>query len=280
MGVHIRLAQRLAKRNQVQGWSCQGRWDHALAHRMEYDKRQPDRSFLWTMLREPTKRAVSQFFHFRVTRENVTPTDQVMLQDLATDTQYAHYYLRYLSTKQAKVNENTGIEIISSILQDYDFIGITERFDESIVALLMILNLTDDHMSDGLYLDSKTSGSYDDKCFYIQPSFVSSRMSKYFESPFWQRKVKWDTALYHAANRSLDMTIDALGRLAFQDRLSKFRQMQALGRERCASLEVFPCTSKGEVNKHVSCLWIDSGCGSDCLDSLGGEVEMSADRVH
>jgi hypothetical protein len=270
-GVHIRIAQRLAKKrnnNNNKWWSCQGRWDHALAHRMEYDKRNTSGggSFLWTMLREPTKRAVSQFFHFKVSRENVTPTDEYMLQDLAMDTQYAHYYLRYLSTKQAKqVNENTGIEIIHSILHDYDFIGITERFDESIVALLMILNL---HLSDGLYLDSKTSGSYDDKCIYIQPSFVSSRMQKYFTSPFWQRKVKWDTALYHAANRSLDMTIDALGRVAFQDTLSKFRQLQALGREHCASREVFPCTSQGEVNKHVSCLWIDSGCGSDCLDSI------------
>jgi hypothetical protein len=166
--------------------------------------------------------------------------------------------------------------IINKILTDYDFIGITERMDESAVSLMMLLNLK---MGSILYLNAKGNGGcdgggYRGKCYYIQPSFVSPGMRSFFRSKRWQSVVEWDQLLYEPANRSLDMTIDRLGRQAFEANLGEFRQAQAVAHERYLPREVFPCTSTGIKNKRKSCLWKDSGCGSDCLDEIVTELGL------
>ena len=83
--------------------------------------------------------------------------------------------------------------------------------------------------------------------------------------------MKWDTPLYQAANRSLDLTIDLLGRDVFAENMAKFWHANKLARERCLYKEVFPSTSSGEQNPNSKCLWSDSGCGYKCLDKISDE---------
>ena len=66
-GVNTRIASRLGQRLLPgnNSW-CNARWDHSSAYHMKYGRRIRSESFLWTVLREPTRRAVSQFFHFKV----------------------------------------------------------------------------------------------------------------------------------------------------------------------------------------------------------------------
>ncbi len=80
------------------------------------------------------------------------------------------YYIKSLSMESHFTN--TKIEVTKSvgdILKDYDFIGITERMDETLVVLSLLLDLP---LSDVLYLKAKGSGGFDDgrhnkKCVYI-----------------------------------------------------------------------------------------------------------------
>ena len=45
---------------------CLHRSMHGSALDLEYDQRDHKRSFLFSLIRDPTKRAISEFFHFRV----------------------------------------------------------------------------------------------------------------------------------------------------------------------------------------------------------------------
>jgi hypothetical protein len=102
-------------------------------------------------------------------------------------------------------NDKHPVEYANAIMQEYDFLGITERMDESTVALSMVLGVP---LADVLYLDAKHNGGYDegtqkDRCTYIVPTFVSSSLKEYFTTPEFQDCVRWDNVLFQVANRSL-----------------------------------------------------------------------------
>ena len=59
VGINLRIARNVARRFFPQFKICKLRTDHATASRMEYCKRNKAKSFLWTIIRDPTKRAVS-----------------------------------------------------------------------------------------------------------------------------------------------------------------------------------------------------------------------------
>jgi hypothetical protein len=61
-GVHLRIARNIAKRRNVSTPICKSRFDHVWANKM-YNQLDRQRSFLWTVVREPTSRIVSQLFH-------------------------------------------------------------------------------------------------------------------------------------------------------------------------------------------------------------------------
>ena len=53
-------------------------------------------------------------------------------------------------------------------------------------------------------------------------------MNAFFKSPFYLYQTEGDWMLYRAANRSLDLTIDQLGRSIFEKHLEAFVEAQML----------------------------------------------------
>ena len=101
-----------------------GPWDNP-AHSLFKDRFQ-DQSFLWSVIRDPTKRAVSQFFHFEVSRRKGEPTDSRFKRFLLEDKKQflTDYYYQTLSTKSRfDRRKNDPIETANDILAEYDFIG-------------------------------------------------------------------------------------------------------------------------------------------------------------
>lgn len=283
-GINIRIMRHAAEKKRVQDnvagkfQFCQGRFEHSWGFDMLADREKGGASYLWTIVRDPTMRAVSQFFHFQVSREGTEASDYQFQRYLhAEKNTFSNYYLQVLTNEETPEIFSSGAPaVINKLFYEYDFIGVTERMDESAVALMMLLNVP---MGSILYLNAKGNGGYDDggykgKCFFIQQSNISKGMKKFFDNRHWRATVKWDKLLHQAANRSLDMTIDRLGRTEFDDNLAKFRHAQTLAHERCLPLEVFPCTSSGDRNPNKHCLWRDSACGSDCLDELATELGL------
>jgi hypothetical protein len=282
-GINLRIARNVARRQGPEFNICRSRFGHGKwkfpAEKL-FGARSPGRSFLWTAIREPTKRATSMFFHMKVSREKQEPSDENFKKFLLSDKSNKwDYYIESLSTNRYR--RGTGdspVQFANDILDDYNFIGITERMDESAVAIMMLLDLK---MADVLFLNAKTKGSYDDagynnRCTYIWKSFVTPGMQEFFQSEEWQRRVKADLALYQAANRSLDLTIDKLGRVAFEINLSKFLQAKEVIADRCIPTTVFPCDEGGKRNprNRTDCLWKDSGCGTGCLDEVSTELGL------
>jgi hypothetical protein len=282
-GIQLRIA--------VQRNCTVGTFKHTLAK--EFAGRSKSESFLYSWLRDPTSRVVSEWFHFYVARRKFEPTDANFLKFIQNGKLRSQNY--YINVHSMQTNENNNIEpdgiihdknapstvpssidlsqISSTLLSNYNFMGITERFDESVVVLQLILGLS---TSDVLYLKAKSSGGFDggsfkDKCFFIVPSFVSRGMREYFESHEWRERIKYDQDLYRAANRSLDRTIDeTIGRDVFDKALGKFRHAQQLVQLHCASTVKFPCSEGGEKRpiNETDCLWGDSGCGNACVDHV------------
>jgi hypothetical protein len=338
-GLHLRIARNAADRQHNEqsthaqdNWPiCQCRFDHGPflrpAYTLNYGNRDRKRSYLWTIIRDPTERAISFFFFFYVSRKKLEPSDaqfkQYLLNDRRTTSRLdasnrtitvvhdlddlmklgqslettQDYYIETLSTKkylprpafretrkrsispQQKRFHSDPIAFANEILDDYNFIAISERLDESAVVLMHLLGVP---MSDILFLNAKGHGRhYDDgmnsKCTYIWPSFVSPSIKEFFASKQWQDRIRYDEALYSAANRSLDLTIDyVIGRSVFDDDLKRYRKAQALGSEKCSLVAKFPCTEAGVFvpREKTDCIWKDSACGTGCLDEIATELNL------
>jgi len=278
-GINLRIARNVAQRQTKNFTLCKSRFDHTRASCL-FPHRDPKKSFLWTIVRDPTKRVISQFFHFKVSRHKNEPSDEVFLNYLRKGKMIRDYYIGALSTQKYKRGDDNAVDFANQILKDYNFVGITARMDESAVALAMLLSVP---IADVLYLKAKGHGGYDAggrrdhiSCTYIWPSFVSKGMEEYFKSDEWLDIVHWDRVFYQAANRSLDLTIDKLGRERFEQNLAKYRIAKEVAHDRCLPRTRFPCSAGGKYSpaEKTDCLWKDSGCGSECLDEIAEEFDL------
>jgi len=255
---------------------CKARFDDAWASPL-YHSMDRNQSFLWTIVREPSERAISQLLHFHVPIEHQPSTDESLVSRIRNETgMFSDYYLSRLSSNRCQRKKNDPVQRANEILQQYDFIAIMERMDESIVALSMLLKLP---LADVLYLTAKDKRGYDDTdkkdlCEYIEPAFISDGLRTFSQTKEYQDMVRWDSLLYQAANKSLDLTIEALGREKFARNLSIFRQAQEEATTRCILFTRFPCSENRTLNKDIDCLWKDSECGLDCLDQVSNDLDL------
>ena len=137
---------------------------------------------------------------------------------------------------------------------------------------MMILKL---HISDILYLSSKTSGyafTGDGKgnvyCVELAKKVTTPEMTEYFASDEWKEMNENDYLLYDVVNRSLDMTIESLGKQAFLSNLDAYRQALKMAEDECQTRVIPPCSADGTLNPDNNCYVRDEGCAHDCLDNL------------
>jgi Sulfotransferase family len=164
-GVTLRLAQQIARRRNFTfavadrdlpprtraPWTlCKNRVMHAQTHSMGYAHRDRSRSFLWSIVREPTSRAVSHYFHTLVSRRRLNASDDaIFLRYLKSEIpsyqlDFEDYQIKYLSFHHLPRYNRSAydpIHEINEILRNYDFVAMTERLDESLVAMQMLLGL-------------------------------------------------------------------------------------------------------------------------------------------
>ena len=267
---------------------CRLRIDHGSARKMEYNRRIKTESFLLSLLRDPTKRAISHFFHFEVSEKKIDPTDNNFQNFFKDNFQtLSNYYIKDLSmteddwvVDETELNSNTNDDInlaVDKILRHYNFIAITERLEESLIVMKLLLNLD---MEDILYMSAKKHGSFTTgprthPCVYIVPSFLTPGMKDFFQSDYWKDYIRADQRLYDAAVHSLDNTIEALGRQRVTEELERFRVARQFAQEKCESRTVYRCNSKGEFSqKNSTCYLWDIGCGHACLDEIAIERDV------
>ena len=152
--------------------------------------------------------------------------------------------------------------------------GITERLDESLVVLAILLDL---ELDDILYLSAKRNGyaftgdgQGNFTCVRLAQKSITPKMREYFASQHWADANRLDYALYEMANRTLDATIHSIGETKFEQSLKQFRRKLHNAQTKCVSETRFPCTNGGKIDLNRSnCYTRDEGCGYACLDSTG-----------
>jgi hypothetical protein len=83
----------------------------------------------------------------------------------------------------------------------------------------------------------------------------------------WKEYTRGDLMLYQAANKSLDLTIEALGRDLVERELQDYERAMRAAQEICQNVKL-PCSPGGLRRKKHDCLYWDLACGYECLESL------------
>mmetsp|Transcript_40787 Transcript_40787/g.49669 ORF Transcript_40787/g.49669 Transcript_40787/m.49669 type:complete len:434 (+) Transcript_40787:172-1473(+) len=280
------------------GVTCEAYWRHNPA--WEYRNREPQ-SFLFGSVRHPTKRAISHVFFEFVSRLGGTASDSFMIdrlkfvtepfpikwalrKDGAWKTQkWASFQSSYMSLRdpedlfvdlkdEEEINEWEK-DIVKEIIDEYDLMMVSERMDESLVVLQILLGLDS---GDLLYLKSKVGGSqwlYDNqqnKCVKLEKTTLSEKVVDYLASEEWEKRISGDLLLYTAASRSLDATIAKIGRKKFKKAYDEYQLVLEYAQGVCGASAVWPCTANGTYQEEfeLDCEAGDQGCGLRCLDNL------------
>ena len=275
--VAVRIARQYGK--------CKLHYKHQPAFNISgLDGRDQEASFLWTFVREPTKRYVSHFYYFDVSRHEKPPTDENLKKFL--DKKFmgmGGYQLPYatVSNVDSELNPNVVkvwnpeiptqvqnapilIDRVRNVMEQYNFIGIAERVNESLVVLSFLLDLS---LNDIVYINKRVSGGYDkfyneDKsafCVKTIKGSLSKSKQDYFQSAEWKARIVGDNLLYQSALKSLDLTIEQIGREQFNERLETFEKLLEEVQSACNRPECDYCTSAGKLQKRAF------NCGHRCI---------------
>lgn len=288
-GIALRIARGVGMN--TKGAPCASQVKHIIVSRLR--NRDRTRSFMFSTVRDPTERILSYIFYISSNR-NLSMNDDKVIYRLKNENHpsWTHnkvkwdsgYQVGYLHTgpppdhvlwnMSMTPNRVTDLPVIQSrvhdILEQYDFLLVVERLHESLVVLQLLLDLDP---SDILYVSgSKESGSWaavHEKCHKLIPKTISPVVKAFLESPKWLARNYGDYLLYHAANQSLDATIEKLGRIRFNEALKTYQSLLAVAQKTCQSEIAFPCSPEGQFQSEKSaqsCYAADWGCGYPCLD--------------
>jgi Sulfotransferase family len=129
MGIQMKIAQNEAQRaNSTAEQPCDSVHKHQFAFR-GFPNRDRKKSFLWSIVRDPTSRLVSYLFFHYVSRLKNEPYDQGFIDFIRGSDSSAKYdhYMKWMSLTEYKPGESDPVQHANQILADYDFIAITER---------------------------------------------------------------------------------------------------------------------------------------------------------
>mmetsp|Transcript_13005 Transcript_13005/g.21382 ORF Transcript_13005/g.21382 Transcript_13005/m.21382 type:complete len:262 (+) Transcript_13005:235-1020(+) len=231
-------------------------------------------SFLWSFVREPAQRTLSHYFYFEVSRRNVTETEDSILSKLKGNSAWVshNYQSKYLDLPSQ--DEQESLSSTDRIINGYDFLGVVERMEESLVVLAMLARIP---LTDVVVYSSKVSGGYayalkHTGCVMAKKKWTTPKIEGYIHGDY-KTVNKDDYMLYNTAHRSLDKTIDALGRKRVEENVELLKSLQRRNEERCASQVTMPCPKPEGVewkeHKRLakeSCYFQDFGCGHACTD--------------
>jgi hypothetical protein len=274
-GINIRIASKVGEK--VRGLDKENRpkrCGHTYRHGREVLLNRRPPNILWTLLRDPAKRAISEFYHLQVSRRGVEPAETKLIDHLESKKSFQFNYIVDTSVPTAlNVTTKNPFEHIREYVMDaYDFIGLLERKEESLALMKILWGL---EIEDLIVLSAKQAGGYDgggfdNTCVKIQkPENLTNNVQRFLTSDFPRGNL--DYALYAIVNRSLDKTIDYLGRDRVQEEVQRIRAIQAIAEQKCQGKTIFPCSSDGtrQVERSQrSCYWKDLGCGHKCVDRV------------
>lgn len=222
-----RIARREAKRQGKDACKVHDTTRNLPANVLNIRNRDKRRSFLFSMVRHPSSRAIG-FYSMRIHGGVPDNTFNSFISLLEDNSKFApNMQLRFLSSMSSpvKIPEDQYRSYIRSVIDEYDFIGVYDRLHESLVVLAMLIGVS---TNDVLFTFSE-EGCPDRK--KEQPDWLTPAMMCYLNTNRWKSREMGDYLLHDAVNRSLDLTIDRLGREKVKEAVDRFEQSLLVGRK-------------------------------------------------
>jgi hypothetical protein len=196
------------------------------------------------MLRDPVKRCVSNFYDFTVRRNNESPDPKRFLQYAQAECNnrlHSYYDMNYLPSRES-----------------IDFLGVTERMEETLLVLGHILGLG---LGDLLFKATKVVSRENGGIGYSGAVESTEEVTKYFASARFRKSNDKDYQLLERANAELDRRIDAIGRDLFEKQLKALRKYQEDSQNMCKDVE-------------IPCMYKDNGCAYECLNYFSNKNRL------
>jgi hypothetical protein len=205
-GVAIRISNRVAKRQNALKKACLHYCEQWCSLRNHHSQRGRSKSFLWATVRQPHSKALSSFFYYQ---GQGGAEEQISHLEKQLGNQLRQIRKRDggEETRKGKVQEggdvfgNLGLDnstvtkdpktlvfghIQKRVLQWYNFVAVREQWEESMVVMKLMLNLS---YADMIILKSKESGGYagswaDRVCRKIPKATASPAAQEYLQTTF------------------------------------------------------------------------------------------------
>lgn len=213
--------------------------------------------FYVTMLREPVERRISGFYYEASLKEGVKERGVLnWLQSFQPD-----WYYNALRVEESQPREE--------VMNSYDFVGITERFDESVVLLMNMLQL--DSYCDVLYVSGKVGGeslapSGEPWMQHIPLPEQPDEVRDYVESEEFRAIIASDREFYQQAIDRMDADIAKIGESEFKIQVEAFLSFKKKAEDSChESLQVHGNWHDWSKD---NCYHGDWGCGYKCFDAF------------
>ena len=293
---------------------CHSHFYHEFAIHNHHSHRNVATSFLWTTVRLPHTRAESAYSYYQSPERYHVDEEHMQFLSLSRGHQlrlirkrserlvgfYGQLYLHGTSTVNVSSRysgqnhssmgipdnsiittnpEHLALEHVRrEVLDYYNFVAVTERWVESMAVLKLLLPGV--RYSDLIVLRTKERGSFvphGHSCKFIPVvSSLPDRIQTYMDGPF--RDTNPDYLLYAAVNRSLDMTIETLGRDRVQDGMRQIQYLQSLAQESCLNTTIQPCSRTGKLQM-AACYVRDFGCGYTCIGDVLPRQDQDETRL-
>jgi hypothetical protein len=255
---------------------CNVHWQHKTVRDYGVNLESPSVGrFLMATIRQPSSRALSSFYYHRVSFNGVRKTPKSSFVTKQLKKTKSNFVLDYISSKPIPGNATLAElqQTVNDALHRFDFMMVVERMDESLVVFAWLAGL---ELADLLSMPSKQGGSYrlsKQKCIPLVKPVLSVEMQQFFGSQWWNERHVGDRLLHEAASRSLDQTIEVMGKPAMEKDLARLRRLRAFVQTRCTNETFPPCSDRGEPqldSAKASCYTRDLGCGYACIDRITG----------
>ena len=214
--------------------------------------------FLMTMVREPAERCMSAFYHIAVSMKHKSGNTLEGKLSYLKGPECRDYQFNYM---RRDLNEAS----VKDVLGLYDFVGVQEHFDDSVVTLARLLKVD---LGDVLYIKSKVSQDPNRKELPHPPlEQEPQEVQNYIRNEFREENAR-DYALYDAAVARLVEQARP-----FKQDVRQFQELLANATRKCE-----PAIRKSEDRRRTSingvrnefrgCYWHDNGCFYSCLDDF------------
>jgi len=225
---------------------------------------------LLSAVRHPLQRALSQFYHFELSRSKIHKSlEEWHASKLETLHSVKDPEYRYLASQEMldSLTMNATMRA-AEVVHMYDFLVVTERMDESLLLLAHKLRLPWTEM---LYLAAKVSTEQRSELLgsrtrpvVVHPPLLQEPEEVLRLIPEFEARNQIDYEIVRLANARLDQLADEYGKDRLHADLFQFRAALEKVRKECIKQD--PPVPLVEAAK--PCYYSDNGCGHECIDEL------------